>query len=481
MGLRAGWSKHFTYFTGAALAGAMMFHAIPGSHGTEQPKLRLSFSESIQKAMPSVVGIQVQSEEIVEETNAFFNHPVTLGVGAQAPKGKRRPAGSIGSGVIVAATNNAGIIVTNFHVIEGATRIGVRLYDGRAFEGQLIGRDAPTDIALLAVEAPGLVPIRFGTRTPLQVGDIVLAIGAPFGLESTATLGMISSLFRSSVNYRNFEGYIQHDASINPGNSGGALLNADGELIGINTAIKTPSRGNVGLAFAQPIGLAVKIGDQILKHGRVMRGDVGVASTDVTPRLAAEYKLDVSRGAVLTRVTPGSPADKAGLKVGDAIIEAGVHKPDMVQARMDPMSMVPIASGRNLEAVLGIHGVGDKLTLMYHRGSTPGTVQVEFGPLPEPERQEAPADLPRLRGLVVTELGPKNPRFGEVSGVIVVETKADSAAEFAGFLANDIITHMRDRDIRKPSDLFEFAADGTDAPEVRLIRGDTPLRFKMPF
>ena len=143
--------------------------------------------------------------------------------------------------------------------------------------------------------------------------------------------------------------------------------------------------------------------------------------------------------------------------------------------------MVPIISWRNLEAALGIHGVGDKLMLKYRRGPGTGTAEVEFGPLPEPKRIEAPAEVGRLRGLVVTELGPQNAKFGEVSGVLVVDAKSRSAAEFAGFLPDDIITHVRNRNIRTPADLFELGADGADAPEVRLIRGDTPLRFKLPF
>src|SRR5690606_6067403 len=192
--------------------------------------------------------------------------------------------------------------------------------------------------------APNLVPIRLGGRKPLEVGDLVIAIGAPLGLESTATLGMISNLFRSSVYYRNFEGYIQHDASVNPGNSGGALLNTEGELIGINTAIKSPSGGNVGLAFAQPVGLAMKIGDQIMKHGRVLRGDIGVSSMDITPRIMTQFKLDVPQGAVLTSVAPGSAAEKAGLKVGDAVVEVGIFKPERFLGIGDPIAMVPIIS-----------------------------------------------------------------------------------------------------------------------------------------
>lgn len=466
----------------AVVAALATFATVSEGSAQEQAAPRLSFSDAIKRAMPSVVGIQVKGEEHIEESNAFYNHPAALVEGVSAPKPRTRTVGSIGSGVIVGVKGNAGYIVTNFHVIEGADRIGIKMYDGRAFEAKLIGRDAPTDIALLSVEAPDLVPIRLGGRKPLAVGDLVLAIGAPLGLESTATLGMISNLFRSSVNYRNFEGYIQHDASVNPGNSGGALLNTEGELIGINTAIKSPSGGNVGIAFAQPIGLAMKIGDQIMKHGRVLRGDIGVSSTNVTPRIMAEYKLDVPQGAVLTSVTPGSAAEKAGLKVGDAVVEVGIFKPERFLGIGDPIAMVPIISARNLEAALGIHGVGDNILMKYHREGEIHMTEVKFEPLSDmPKRFEAPAEIGRLRGLVVTNLGPQNPRFGEVSGVLVLEAKSRSPAEFAGFLPEDIITHVENRSIRTPSDLFELSAAGPQAPEIRLIRGSTPLRFKMPF
>lgn len=466
----------------SALIAALATWSVIPSAAAEEPKPRLSFSDAIKRAMPSVVGIQVRGEEYVEESNAFYNHPVALSDQASAPKARTRVVGSIGSGVIVGTKGDTGLVVTNFHVIEGADRIGVRLHDGRAFEAKLVGRDAPTDIALLTFDAPGLVPIRLGGRKPLEVGDLVLAIGAPLGLESTATLGMISNLFRSSVHYRNFEGYIQHDASINPGNSGGALLNTEGELIGINTAIKSPSGGSVGLAFAQPVGLAMKIGDQLMKHGRVIRGDIGVSSANVTPRVMQELKLDVSQGAVLTNVTPGSPAEQAGLKVGDAVVEVGITKPEQFLGIGDHIAMVPIISARNLEAVLGIHGIGDTLMLKYHRGNAIGTTEVKFGPLSDTlKRYEPPVELSRLRGLVVAELGPQNPRFGELSGVLVLEAKSKSAAEFSGFLPNDIITHVRNRTIRTPADLFDLSASEPEAPEIRLIRGNTPLRFKMPF
>ena len=178
MKLPALWSLRCATAVVAALA---TFATISDGSAQEQPAPRLSFSDAIKRAMPSVVGIQVKGEEHIEESNAFYNHPAALAEGASAPKPRTRTVGSIGSGVIVGVKGDTGYIVTNFHVIEGADRIGIKMYDGRAFEAKLVGRDAPTDIALLSVEAPDLVPIRLGGRKPLAVGDLVLAIGAPLG------------------------------------------------------------------------------------------------------------------------------------------------------------------------------------------------------------------------------------------------------------------------------------------------------------
>jgi serine protease Do/serine protease DegQ len=467
-------------FLMASLAAAIVLMVV--GQAPAQQGMRPTFGAAIIKALPSVVGIRVLSAEPIEESNPFYAHPAALSDGADRPKTRTRTAGSTGSGVIIAASGEAGTVITNFHVIENATRIGVRLYDGRSYEAKLVGRDAATDIAVLAIEAPGLTPIHVGSATPVKVGDLVLAVGAPFGLDSTATLGMVSSLFRSSVNYRQFEGYIQHDAAVNPGNSGGALVDVDGDLIGINTAITSPSGGSVGLSFAQPIGLAMKIAEQIIRYGGVWRGGIGVASTDVTSRLMAEKRLNLTQGAIITAVAPGSAAQRAGLKIDDVVVEAGVHRSDRLKMLGNEMAMVPIISRRSLEAVIGIHAVGDRLQLKYHRGNEVNIVEVVSDPIVAKTTPiEAPNNLVRLRGLIVSSIGPEHEKFGEFNGVIVVEVKPKTMSEFSGFLPGDIITEIRGRTIRVPEDLFETAASGDDAPEIKLWRGSTPVRFKLPF
>ena len=459
---------------------ALLLLAIPASRAQDpQPQSRDTFAAAIKKALPSVVGIQVLTLEPVEETSPFFNHPAALN-GAEPQKTRTRRSGSSGSGVIAMATKDTGLIITNFHVIQDAERIGVRLTDGRAFEAHLVGRDAATDIAVLSVEAPDLKPITFSPRKP-QVGDVVLAIGGPFGLDATATMGIVSNLFRSSIRYRNFEGYIQHDASINPGNSGGALLDVNGDLLGINTAIAGPTGASVGLGFAQLAGLAIKTAHQLVKYGKVRRGQIGIASTDLTQRLAAEHKIPFRQAAMVTSVVPDSPAAKAGIEVGDVIDEAGVPRDDRFLGIGESLSMVPIMSQRALETVLGINAVGDKLMLRFNRGPKTEFVGVQFAPLSnDAPTYPAPESLVRLRGLVVSELGPLNEKFGEVNGVVVTDAKPGSMAQYAGLLPGDIITHVKGHEIRKPEDLFQ-GADGGEIPEIRLMRGTTPIRFKLPY
>jgi S1-C subfamily serine protease len=447
----------------------------------EAQVLQSTFGAAIQKALPSVVGIRVLTAEPIEETNPFYNHPAALKDGAEPTKPKTRTTGEIGSGVIIAATADAGLVLTNFHVIQDAFRIGIRLADGRAYDASLIGRDAATDVAVLSVKAPNLQAIQFGGARPVQVGDIVIAIGTPLGLDATATMGMVSSIYRSAVNWRKFEGYIQHDASVNPGNSGGALVNVDGQLIGINTAIKSPSGGSVGLAFAQPVGLAMKIADQIIRGGQVHRGSIGVASTDLTPRIASEQGLNVIQGAVLTEVEANSSAATAGLKTGDVVVEAGVYRNQMFLGGSDSIAMVPIVSRRSLDTVVGIHAVGDKMKLKFLRNNKIEVAEVQSQTITEKEaRYEPPADVVRLRGLVVTEVGPDDKRFGEISGLLVAEAKPNTISQFIGLLPGDIITHVRGRPIATPHDLFETVA-GDEVPEVRLLRGEVPVRFKLPF
>jgi serine protease DegQ len=285
-----------------------------------------SLAPMLAKATPAVVNIAVLSRVSVQENpllrdpffRRFFNIPDQL---RELP-----PRISAGSGVIVDAER--GYVLTNHHVIANASEIYVTLKDGHRLKARLVGSDPPTDIAVLKIEPGRLSALPFANSDALQVGDFVVAIGNPFGLGQTVTSGIVSALGRSGLNIEGYEDFIQTDASINPGNSGGALVNLRGELIGINTAILAPAGGNVGIGFAVPSNMARSIMEQIIAHGTVRRGRLGIAMQLVTPDLAESLRLTEVRGALVAGIESGSPAERAGLKPGDVIVAIDGHEVD---------------------------------------------------------------------------------------------------------------------------------------------------------
>src|ERR1700683_2312283 len=284
------------------------------------------FASVLKPALPAVVNIQTSKlvKSKPSQMMPFFNDPMfkqffgdQFGQGQSGPQTEREH--SLGSGVIVTSD---GTIVTNNHVIEGATDIKVDLSDKKKFKAKLIGTDAKTDIAVLKIEASGLPTLAIGDSSKLQVGDMIFAIGEPFGLEGTATMGIVSATGRGGLGIENYEDFIQTDAPINPGNSGGAMIDLHGDLIGINTAILAGgSGGNQGVGFAIPINLAKSVMDQIVGHGKVVRGYLGLYPQDLDAGLAKQFGLNQAGGALVGEVSPDTPAAHAGLKRGDVILE----------------------------------------------------------------------------------------------------------------------------------------------------------------
>lgn len=225
---------------------------------------------------------------------------------------------SIASGVIVNADN--GYILTNAHVVNDAQTVTITLSDGRHYTAKIIGADKPSDIALLQIKTKNLVAIPLGDSNKMKVGDFVAAIGNPFGLNQTVTSGIVSALGRTTLGIETYENFIQTDTPINPGNSGGALISMQGELMGINTAILAPDRGNIGIGFAIPINMAKSIMQQLIQYGDIQRGILGVGAQNITPELATAFNIDTTQGALVTLVLPNSPAEQAGMQVGDIII-----------------------------------------------------------------------------------------------------------------------------------------------------------------
>ncbi|RLT99332.1 MAG: PDZ domain-containing protein, partial [Ketobacter sp.] len=277
-----------------------------------------SLAPMLEKINPAVVNISTFATR--QQMNPLLNDPFFrhfFGPNQRAPQMKRSQ--SAGSGVIVDAAD--GTVITNFHVIDGADEIKVSLNDGRTFDAKLVGSDPDVDIAILKIEANGLHEVKMADSDATRVGDFVVAIGNPFGLGQTVTTGVVSAIGRTGLGIEGYENFIQTDASINPGNSGGALVNLNGELVGINTAIIAPAGGNVGIGFAIPTNMARHSLEQILEHGEVKRGQLGVVIQDLTPDLAEAFGLEGTQGVVVSEVQDGSAADKAGIKQGDVITE----------------------------------------------------------------------------------------------------------------------------------------------------------------
>jgi serine protease DegQ len=276
-----------------------------------------SFNEAVRRATPSVVNI-FSSKEVRAPRHPLLNDPIFRRFfGDQLPDEAQR-ASSLGSGVIV---SSSGYLLTNHHVVEAADEIEVALPDGKKLLAKVVGNDPETDLAVLRVNAENLPAITFGSSDALRVGDVVLAIGNPFGVGQTVTGGIVSALGRTGLGINTFENFIQTDAAINPGNSGGALIDAGGNLVGINTAIFSRSGGSMGIGFAIPVSTAKMVLEQIVKNGNVTRGWIGVEVQELTPQAAESFKLGATRGALIAGVLRGGPADKAGVKPGDVLYE----------------------------------------------------------------------------------------------------------------------------------------------------------------
>ncbi len=339
--------------------------AVPPSSATSD-----SYFGAVQRATPSVVNI-FTSKEVRSPRHPLLSDPLFRRFfGDQFPDDPQT-ATSLGSGVIVSAT---GYILTNNHVVEAADEIEVALPDGKKLLAKVVGSDPETDLAVLRVSGDALPSITFGSSETLRVGDVVLAIGNPFGVGLTVTSGIVSALGRSGLQINTFENFIQTDAAINPRNSGGALIDARGNLVGINTAIYSRSGGSMGIGFAIPVSTAKMVMEQIIRTGSVTRGWIGVEVQEITPVLAESFKLGDTRGAIIAGVLRGGPADKAGIKPGDVLTEVR-GKPVS-----DPSSML------NLVAALE-PGTSAKMKLKRQNKELEVNVTVGRRPKPPPRTE----------------------------------------------------------------------------------------------
>ena len=325
----------------------------------------VSLSPAAKKAMPSVVNI-FTSKDVKVPRHPFMDDPLFKRFFGDQLDGDTQHSSSLGSGVIVGPE---GYILTNHHVVEAADEIELALADGRKAPAKVVGTDPETDLAVLKVDLSGLPAVTFGNPEKLSVGDVVLAIGNPFGVGQTVTMGIVSALGRSHLGISTFENFIQTDAAINPGNSGGALVDASGNLVGINSAIYSRSGGSLGIGFAIPANLAKQVMEQIVRTGAVTRGWIGVEVQDLSVELAESFKLSNIHGTLIAGVLRGGPADRAGIKPGDILIA--------VESRevLDSTSML------NLVAALE---PGKQATLKILRNRNEMSVNVSVGKRPKP-------------------------------------------------------------------------------------------------
>jgi serine protease DegQ len=292
---------------------------LPASSGSA---MRVSYADAAKKATQSVVNIAAL-RDARRGRNPLSNDPLLrrfLQEQQDSPEDENNGSEGMGSGVIVSSDDKGSYVLTNDHVVAGSDRIQIALSDGRTLGARVIGTDPESDLAVLRVEGKGLTPITLGQSDKAQVGDVVLAIGDPFGVGQTVTMGIISGLGRNRLGVNRYENFIQTDAAINPGNSGGALIDLNGNLIGINSVIYSRTGGSLGIGFAIPVSMAKGIMEQIIAEGSVTRGFIGINPQDVTPDLAESLKLKAARGALVAQVNRGGPADKGGLKTGDVIV-----------------------------------------------------------------------------------------------------------------------------------------------------------------
>ena len=467
--VNATWKKGLGLTGLGILLGALLFgawnnpaptfaHKVEANHsvrGTDPPNFQSGgFADIAKRVTPAVVNITVSKQAAVplsgmpfDPMKEFFGLP---GVPGNSPRHQQGPIPNLqgaGSGVIVSAD---GYVLTNNHVVEGAKEITVTLPDKREFPGTVVGLDPQTDLAVIKLDAEGLPFVPWGKSSHLQVGEYVLAVGNPFGLNSTVTLGIVSALGRGGMGITQYEDFIQTDAAINPGNSGGALVNTQGELVGINTAIFSRNGGYQGVGFAVPTKLAKPIYTSLVKTGSVVRGFLGVGIQAITPDLADSFQLGKTQGALVTNVMPGSPADQAGLQRGDVIVEyegQTVEDPRALQGQV-----VNTVVGNQVSLV--VMREGDKVMLtpvIREQSETTKVASVQATPQDGPFAGVA---VQNLDGRMAQQLGIAE----EVSGVVVREVTPGSHAERAGLVQGDVISEINRTPIRSEKDFVQVVS-----------------------
>ncbi|MDR3433674.1 MAG: serine endoprotease DegP [Rouxiella aceris] len=439
-----------------------------------------SLAPMLEKVMPSVVSINVdgsapvktprmgqqfqqffgENSPLCQDGSPFQGSPVCQqgGAGGGDDGSQQAPAKqafqALGSGVIIDATK--GYVVTNNHVVENANKITVQLNDGRRFEAKVIGKDPRSDIAVIQlVDAKNLTAIKMADSEQLRVGDYTVAIGNPYGLGETATSGIVSALGRTGLNIENYENFIQTDAAINRGNSGGALVNLNGELIGLNTAILAPDGGNIGIGFAIPSNMVQNLSKQMIEFGQVKRGELGIMGTELNSELAKAMKVDAQRGAFISQVLPKSAAEKAGIKAGDVIVS---------------MNGKPISSFAAFRADVGTMPIGSKISVGLLRDGKPVNVEVTL----QQSTQQSQVDSGNIfTGIEGAELS--NSDVNGQKGVKVDNVKPGTAAARVGLKKGDIILGVNQQKISNLGELRKILDSKPAVLALDIQRGDSSI------
>ncbi len=408
-----------------------------------------SLAPMLRAVTPAVVSIQ--SKHIVRTRSPLADDPFFRQFFGVSDMPQERVQQALGSGVVVDAEH--GLVLTNNHVVEAADGITVTLADGRTLEGQTVGADPDTDIALVRIPADHLTPLKLADSRQLQVGDFVVAVGNPFGLGQTVTSGIVSALGRSGLQGLGYQDLIQTDASINPGNSGGALVNLRGELVGINNAIYSPSGGSVGIGFAIPSSLAGDVMRQLLATGKVARGSLGVESQDLGDKIVSVLHLSSHRGALVARVYPGSAAQLAGVKIGDVITSVNGQ---------------PITDSQSLHNQEGLLPVGRPVTLSVTRE---GQTMALSAALKAQADKLAGAGLdPRLQGATFGDL-PLSLKQKGLAGVVVAKVAPGSRAFANNLQQGDLIAQINGSDVSDLGALQAVLAAKPSRLQLTLVRG----------
>lgn len=415
-----------------------------------------SLAPMLEKVLPSVVSISVEGkqksnaaqmdDDIPEEFKFFFGPDMFDR--DRAPRNFK----GLGSGAIINAEK--GYVLTNNHVIKDADKITVQLHDGREFKAKVIGADEMSDVALIQVEKPkNLTALKLADSDKLRVGDFTVAIGNPFGLGQTVTSGIVSALGRSmGSDSGTYENYIQTDAAVNRGNSGGPLINLNGELIGINTAILSPSGGNAGIAFAIPSNMANNLVQQIIEFGEVRRGMLGIKGGELNADLAQAFDIEAKKGAFISEVMPGSAADKAGLKAGDVITAINGQT---------------ISSFAEMRAKIATSGAGKEIDLTYLRDGKSNNAKVT---LQSDDQTQTRANglLPALDGAELNNYDEKG-----MKGIAITKIKPNSLAEQRGLKSGDVIIGINRQKVENLGQLRKILESKPSAIALNIIRGDS--------